>query len=159
MLSHGYQLVNSALLRYGDTDHVLIGPGGLFVFETKWGSTAWDLERQDRIAAAALRQLELKARDVHLTTAHTVTPVLVFWGKAAGKLESSGRPMRALPSGVVVLCGSALERWALGRPRGVLTDAEVVDIHGRISDLTKGNDSIRRTWTLREAISATQRTA
>jgi hypothetical protein len=37
----GWRLINHFGLTSDDIDHLLIGPGGVFVLETKWSSTDW----------------------------------------------------------------------------------------------------------------------
>lgn len=52
---HGWRLVNFAL-SYGDQDHVLVGPGGVVLLETKWNGTPWDLDDRDYFFRRALNQ-------------------------------------------------------------------------------------------------------
>ncbi len=42
LLEHGHRLVNHVVIDgRGDADHVLVGPAGLFVLETKWSATPY----------------------------------------------------------------------------------------------------------------------
>ena len=42
LTKHGYELVNHVFVDGpGDADNVLVGPGGLFVLETKWSASEW----------------------------------------------------------------------------------------------------------------------
>lgn len=61
LLKHGYRLANHVDVDVrGDADHVLVGPGGLYVLETTWSATEWT--DGDRFFAAPLRQAQDRAR-------------------------------------------------------------------------------------------------
>jgi hypothetical protein len=42
-----WRVVNHITLTGGDTDDVLLGPGGCFAIEPKWSSEPWPLDRPD----------------------------------------------------------------------------------------------------------------
>lgn len=81
LLAHGYRLVNHVSVDgRGDADHVLVGPGGLFVLETKWSADPFRPDQpwtQDQV-----RKLETRARRTWLQLKRhgvpAVTPVLVL---------------------------------------------------------------------------------
>ena len=43
-------------LGLGDQDHVVVGPGGVVLVETKWGGTPWDVDAGDVFFRRALEQ-------------------------------------------------------------------------------------------------------
>lgn len=124
--AHGYRLANHVNVdSRGDADHVLIGPGGLFVLETKWSATEWD--QSDRFFAEPLRQVTGRARSTWLQLKpHGVagaTPVLVLWGQAAKPLAATTGVRRN--GKVVVVAGSHLRKWLLSRAPGVLDQHQI----------------------------------
>jgi hypothetical protein len=139
MRAHGYQLVNRARLGYGDLDHVLIGPGGVFVFETKWSAQAWNVEK-DPTAARALSQLKRAADQLErwLQPRVEVTRVLVLWSGAAAQLA---RARRHEISGTTVIAGKDVQRWLLNRGRGSLMTDDIEIFHARLVDQTRARDA------------------
>ncbi len=59
-------MVNQLALRPWDIDHVLIGPGGAVVVETKWSANPWVLDPPDERVRRAVRQAQGNARDLRL---------------------------------------------------------------------------------------------
>lgn len=124
--AHGYRLANHVNVdSRGDADHVLIGPGGLFVLETKWSATEWS--ESDRFFAGPLLQVTGRARSTWLQLKpHGVpgaTPVLVLWGQAAKPL-AIGTGVRKSGE-VVVVAGSHLRTWLLSRAPGILEQRQI----------------------------------
>lgn len=135
---HGYRLANHVIVRgRGDADHILVGPGGVYLFETKWSATAWH-PKHPRLVDAASR-VKRQAGDLSRQVHQPVTPVLVLWGRAGEALDSpmSGRDR----DGVKVFQGAGVQRWLLGRPRGVLSDAVVSDVFQVVSLLAVQGDA------------------
>ena len=83
---HGWRLVNHFGLGYGDQDHVLVGPGGVVLLETKWSGTPWDLDDHDYYFRRALEQTSDNAAQLQRWAGvqrygrPAVEPVLVLWG-------------------------------------------------------------------------------
>lgn len=112
-LPRGWHIADHLPLRWGDIDHVLVGPGGAYAIETKTASTSrrWNLAkpdqwllqacRQARTCAKALRSL-LRAHGSDLRT--EVTPVLVLWGDTVGEVQEL--------DGVQIVAGTELSGWA-----------------------------------------------
>jgi hypothetical protein len=81
-----WRVFHDVPVRYGNVDHVAIGPGRVYAIETKWTSAG--ARHLDQKAACAERQAtrlaeELRARG----TAREVVPLLVVWGpKVADEL-------------------------------------------------------------------------
>lgn len=142
---HGYAVIHHTGLYVGDIDHVLIGPGGVFAVETKWSATEWDFTRANHWVTSASGQVTRNARALALVLKpHGIThvePVLVLWGKAGAQLSKSGSPIQRTTDGVVALPGERLEQWALGRPRGVLTDLQVKSISDELAAHTALRDA------------------
>lgn len=142
---HGYAVIHHTGLYVGDIDHVLIGPGGVFAVETKWSATEWDFTRENHWVTSAAAQVTRNAHGLELLlrphgVGH-VEPVLVLWGKAHAQLTRSGSPFRRTSDGVVVVPGERLEQWALGRPRGVLTAAQVREVYEQLAAHTASRDA------------------
>lgn len=145
---HGWRLVNHFGLGYGDQDHVLVGPGGVVLVETKWGATPWDLDDRDHFFQAALTQVVRNAKQLELwhdVARHgkpQVTPALVLWGRARRKL--SEQPVRRHSSGVVVMSGDQLQSWMLGRGRDALTAEQVEGIWAGVERQVEKRDAHER---------------
>lgn len=126
---HGWKLVNHFGLGPGDQDHVVVGPGGVLLVETKWGGTPWDVDAGDAFFRRALEQTASNAKQLalwHGVAKHgrpEVQAVLVVWGPAARKLRE--HPVRRYDSGVVVMSGDGLREWMHRRGRDRLTASQV----------------------------------
>lgn len=133
---HGWKLVNHFGLGPGDQDHVVVGPGGVVLVETKWGGTPWDVDGGDVFFRRALEQTARNARQLalwHGVAKHGrpgVEPVLVVWGPAARKLRE--HPVRRHDSGVVVMSGDDLRDWMHRRGRDRLSTSQVEGVVGEI---------------------------
>ena len=126
---HGWKLVNHFGLGYGDQDHVVVGPGGVVLVETKWGGTPWDVDARHAFFRRALEQTARNAKQLalwHGVAKHgrpDVEAVLIVWGPAAQKLRE--HPVRRHHCGVVVMPGQNLQQWMLRRGRDRLTVSQV----------------------------------
>lgn len=131
LLKHGWHLANHVLLNSGDADHVLVGPGGVIVVETKWRREPWRTHDADR--DAALRQVQANANSIRLLVGRhvEVQPVIVLWTSAVAKRPEPATERRY--GDVVVVPGSALQPWALRRPRNVFDEAQVAVLWGSLS--------------------------
>jgi hypothetical protein len=90
MKSKGWKLVNGLQLRpKADTDHVLIGPAGVFVVETKWSSESWPIHSSgngfmSHRMARAIQQVQDRRTDIvrHFSRnleGIQVTAVCILW--------------------------------------------------------------------------------
>jgi len=77
---HGWLIVNGLALEGRDIDHVLVGPGGVVVVESKWSADGWDLSMPDRALAKAVDQVVDNVRSLRLWTA----------------VKASGAPVRSV---------------------------------------------------------------
>jgi hypothetical protein len=86
-----WRVFHDVPVRYGNVDHVAVGPGRVYAIETKWTSAG--VRYLDQQAACAERQArrlqeELRARG----NARDVVPLLVVWGpKLANELGEQPR--------------------------------------------------------------------
>lgn len=115
---NGWQLVNGLKL-YGDwdIDHVLIGPSGVLVLESKWSHKEWPSDDQGKTFMAG--RLEDAVRQVlrnnekfrkffkEQLVGVTVTPVCVLWSHAFEPSDLTSFQT----NGVVVVSGPKLETW------------------------------------------------
>jgi hypothetical protein len=102
-----WRVFHDVPVRYGNVDHVAVGPGRVYAIETKWTSAG--VRYLDQKAACAERQArrleeELRARG----TARDVVPVLVVWGpKLADELGEQPRKI----GGARVVAGRHSSVW------------------------------------------------
>lgn len=117
MEDQGWRVAHHIVFDDGyDADHVLVGPGGVIVIETKWSSYDW--KRDDRRVRAAIGQVSRRGHALRRHLGVDVTTVVVLWGRAAAALDDTSSRQRT--AGVRVMTGDALSTWLLGRSRGVL---------------------------------------
>lgn len=148
LAKHGWRLVNHFGLGYGDQDHVLVGPGGVVLLETKWSATPWDLDDREHFFQMAVAQTTRNAGQLQKwagVARHgrpVVEPVLVLWGQA-GK-RAADVPVRRHASGVLVVPGQQLQDWALRRGRDQLTQQQVEAIWTEIARQVDKRDAVER---------------
>jgi hypothetical protein len=113
---HGWLIVNGLALEGRDIDHVLVGPGGVAVVESKWSADGWDLRTLDRALAKAVDQVVANARSLRLWTAvkasgSPVSSVVVLWGGTrTGSPERPSEPVE-LGETTVAFGLAAIRRW------------------------------------------------
>lgn len=125
----GWRILNRAILRFGDIDHVAVGRPGIFVIETKWRAGAWDDSHDVRQRIdGAVQQVRKNRRDVALTLGSKIgdAPVraaVVLWSAAP-------RAEQCIPtdplSEVTILYGTDLTGW-LARHEMIHLDTDQVD--------------------------------
>lgn len=123
----GWRLVNHVALSESDVDHVLLGPGGAFAFETKW-SGSWESEYGRRRLLDAVGQVKASARRLKLwhpfkTLGIEPHPVVVLWGRGLANWSEEDR-VRTI-EGVSVVSGAALNEWTRSLGDDVLSDSQV----------------------------------
>ena len=152
---HGWRLVNHFGLGGGDHDHVLVGPGGVVLVETKWGGTPWDVDAKSVVFQRALEQTARNAKQLalwHGVAQHgrpKVEPVLVVWGPAARALRAL--PARRHASGVVVLAGEQVQAWLLRRGHDRISAAQADGVFAEIDRHLVRRDSRARRSDARRA--------
>jgi|GEM_PF-1380697 len=114
----GWKLVNAiALAGHGHIDHVLVGPDGIFVIESRWastrcsveGSTVKGLTGPEPISQATEAALALEGwlRQVLFGMDVEVRPVVVIWGPGRIKFKEGWGQI----DGVLVCDGTMDQRW------------------------------------------------
>jgi Nuclease-related domain len=148
LTEHGWKLINHFSLGKVDLDHVLVGPGGVIAFETKWSSEPWSL-RSQRVAQA-LAQLDGTARQLRLwepcrrAQVGSIQQVLVLWGT-----PKNGQPLSVgvtRPSDEpLIIAGSELQAWAMRLGRDKLTPEQVERLWSEIAKQAERRDSVDAT--------------
>ena len=131
LMAHGWRIVNHVSLRgKADIDHVLVGPGGLYVLETKWSATPYKLSPPDVMTLSASRSATDQA--AYLTRAlprradvGDALPLIVLWGTAAERVRDETAPVSVPSTGVRVIAGLQLREWAMRRGRSALTTEQI----------------------------------
>ena len=127
----GWKVVSHTIPKYGDIDHIAVGPGGLLVLETKWRSDPSDFDDQGWLTAgcrklsenARLVRLSLQAR---LQDAPTRT-AFVCWSPS-GSSGSRFEPVEV--EGVAVIPGPKFRAWLdheLGQTSSPIMDNASID--------------------------------
>lgn len=131
--SKEWRLINRLhLKRHSDVDHVLIGPPGVIVIETKGGATDWmEASQQSRIDAAVgqVRRNEIPVRGL-VRARQTGTPmyaVVVLW-------PSYEDFKTQVVNDVTVLSGHRLSEWVADLPTGGLSPEGVADAWSALAD-------------------------
>ena len=142
----GWRTVNHLSLRAWDIDHVLVGPAGVWVVETKWSSRPWQLEPPEERVRAATRQASGNARDLRLWAelraagVRDVHPVVMLWGACTGELAARHGILPV--DGVPVVPGAAAAGWRAALPREqLLTDAQVEQVWAALDRQARRRDS------------------
>lgn len=149
LTQHGWRLVNHFGLGGGDHDHVLVGPGGIVLLETKWASRAWAMNDRDSFFQAALAQTARNAKQLsawHEVARHgrpQVQPVLVLWGEARRGIADLP-PVRHERSGVLAMAGDQVGSWALRQGRAELTPDQVEEIWSSLATHAGKRDEVEQ---------------
>jgi hypothetical protein len=123
----GWRIVNGVNLRgHGTIDHVLIGPGGVFVIESRWASRRCAVEQAAIVrihgsepvtrARQGAHRVERMLRASSDQIDVTVQPMVVVWGPGSPKFDAGW----ASVEGVSVYEGRQAEQWI-----GQLDNSEV----------------------------------
>ena len=127
--------------RHGDVDHVLVGPGGVFVIESKFVTSPCRMEG-GRVSGITGREPISQARNGAIKVEKmlrygrdrfdvTVRPVVVIWGPGRVKMDQGWQ----MVDGVLLCDGPEGEKW-LRELDGELLDPEVV---GKIEEFLVGH--------------------
>ena len=129
----GWFLVNELIYREWDIDHVIVGPGGVLAFQTKYRRPAG--ERAPIRTTCSLKQPERaadSAKDVWLVSGKAILPrelvqsIVVLWG--GGYDQNRPAPV----DGVRVLPGPQLRETLASLPQDGLNDDAVAAIYSKI---------------------------
>jgi hypothetical protein len=108
-----WQIVNGLRLRpKADIDHVIIGPGGVLVIETKYSSDGWNSTYANNQVAAAVDQVTVNQKHIRGVLSRDVPrelirPVVVLWGGSTDSDETT------VEDEVAIVPGSCLRSWLL----------------------------------------------
>ena len=136
----GWRLINGVHFRAWDIDHVLIGPGGAVVAETKFSANGWSPSRYtDQVIADARDRAKRNANDLRLNLGKSllterVFPVVVLWG--GGVTEADAKE----GDGVRVLPGSALRAWLAELPDVGLDEQAVAALYDKLAQQVERRD-------------------
>jgi hypothetical protein len=126
----GWVLINRFLLdRGGDIDHLLIGPAGIVVAETKWRSSGWTLRPPAPEAREAMQRVSRSAHrignwDPVKKAGCPVQPVLFLWGRRADEPAEATREYLDIGPVAVIRGTRAAAHW---RERAVQSDRMLAD--------------------------------
>jgi hypothetical protein len=135
-----WTIANATLGRYGDIDHLAIGPAGIVLIES---TTARDMSGSADVDAA-VRQVQHNVREVASVLRASIhgapiQPVVAVWG-ASVALEPTTRD-----DGILVIAGQHLDAWIETLTGDALTDDEVEHVHALLLALvTQRDDDVRR---------------
>ena len=134
---HGWLLINNARFKQWDIDHLLIGPAGVVVVETKGGRTEWSDPRWEQRLRQAAQQAARNAGDTrrlikNITRDAPVRPAVALW--------PSDKAERRAFDGVEVVPGLELREWVESLPAGALGDRQIAEAWERVADTVEGRD-------------------
>lgn len=153
-LIHGMRFPQS-----GDIDHILVGPSGVLVFETKWSRNRWPIKNEgwSYIAnelRAAITQVkknreDLKTKLQSIKNDVPIYAVCVLWSAT----DSSKDPpwfYRQSPDFVYIVRGPELKDWLLTLRKSSLNSDRINEIASEMKKLARDLDeqspeSYRRT--------------
>jgi hypothetical protein len=137
----GWRLANGMTLRgNAHVDHIVVGPPGLLVVETKWSASAWPFDtqgagfmvsHQQAAVEQAARNRKTIETESYLMRARSGAPVraaLVLWSTDDSP-DNASRWFEA-PEGVTVVDGLALDQWLQTLDDEVLRSEDI----GRVWD-------------------------
>jgi len=140
----GWQVINGIYLDgHGDLDHILVGPGGVFVLESKWttgrcsirdGSVTGVMGREPTAQAReGARKLERYLRYGPQRFQVDVQPVVVMWGPGRVHLDCGWERV----SGVLVCDGPESKQWLCQLETQQLDSNSVRTIASALSSLAE----------------------
>jgi hypothetical protein len=146
LLNHGWRLVNHISLQgKADLDHVLVGPGGLYVLETKWSATPYKLSPPDPTTLSASRSVSEQAARLSRALPRrseigNALPLVVLWGAASERLREEADPVAVSTTDARVIAGLKLRDWAMRRGRTALTPEQVATVWGELDRYARYTD-------------------
>ncbi|MGH8962891.1 MAG: nuclease-related domain-containing protein [Jatrophihabitantaceae bacterium] len=149
---HRWLVVNGLALQGRDIDHVLVGPGGVIVVESKWSAEGWDLRTPSQALTKAVDQVVANARSLRLWTAvkasgAPVTSVVVLWGgNRTGSPERPSEPVE-LSETTVAFGLNAVRHWvnAIAHRPDVVSDASAENVWRELDRLVAKREDQDRT--------------
>ncbi len=128
----GYEVVNDFVVPHNyQIDHVVIGPGGVFVIETKWSGSGWSdhilrerVARGSKQALAGSRCLGLGFAPHVGIAREQIHALVVLWGHGAREAVQRNSETVAFQS-VPVVTGPHLAEWILSHDQSQLGPDEI----------------------------------
>lgn len=114
---HGWLIVNGLPLEHRDVDHVLLGPAGVIVIESKWSAAGWRIDPPDAAVRGAIEQVTANARTLRLwhevksTGAPVRTAVMLWGGTRTGSPSPPAAPVPADDGPTIAYGLTAVRRW------------------------------------------------
>jgi hypothetical protein len=151
----GWRRIDRIEFHAHDVDHVIVGPGGIFVIETKCTNVPWPLSdnrfdndwANEAVAQARRNADKIKALLAQkLKSSYHVNAMLMVWGDGRPKLEAPTWVNR----GVVVVTGHLL-RGHLTAQAAVLTADEIDRIASQLRAFVADKEAADRTRRLASA--------
>ena len=142
VLGAEYVIMNDLQLTRRNIDHLVVGPAGLFVVETKWSSEPWGSAKGGDAQRRACLQVQGNVRTLQRELeaegiGRVPQPLVVLWG---GRTRSWPVDRRTrVVDRVTVVAGNGLRQWAADLDTGILTRDER-------DALTKSLDKIVSMW-------------
>ena len=123
-----------------DVDHIVVGPYGVLIFETKYSSSPLNLgaTQLEKRVTQAMNQVEdnvgrVRALLSQIAPDVPIRPVVIFWGRLVKCAATPVRKVNGRKESVRIVHGGDAERW---RPKlmevAVLPARAVEDISARI---------------------------
>lgn len=146
--STGWRHIDCVEFHRFDVDHVVVGPGGVVVVETKWTNVSWpirDGEFVNRYARNAVIQAARNAADIRSLLRWNfkidvdVIPALMIWGDGRPSLDHPFREQQ----GVIVATRSLLAAH-LKNLNAVLTSARIDEIYTAINKYVTDKEQLDR---------------
>ena len=136
---HGWKLVDHVFYRFADVDHLLVGPGGALVVETKWSAEAWRFDQPDGRLLDHLNGLQRRATDVRRVIPQLrhdesrVRAVLFVWGGGRNGADLPTHPVHVADVDVVYgVAAAKVWRDALADMPAALSNGDIDDVWARI---------------------------
>ena len=122
-LGKDYLILNDLQLGSRNLDHLVVGPSGLFVVETKWSSVKWTSYRGNLRLRQACKQVEHEALRLHrrlraLDIAVAPQPLVVVWGGGTRDWRAGTRVR--LVNRTPIVAGQGIHEWSSTLESGVL---------------------------------------
>jgi len=118
-----------------DVDHIVVGPGGVLVVETKYSSNALDLDAQrvPRKLGHAVDQADRNAGRVRALLSRDfpdvpISPVIVWWG---WRLTPPKAPVRRVGN-VSVVAGGDVAKWRSDFSTDVLSETTIEVVYKKL---------------------------
>lgn len=147
---HGWTIINGVPLEGRDVDHVLVGPGGVIVVESKWSAGGWQTDPPDPHVRHAIEQASRNARSLRLwhgvkaTGVPVRSAVLLWGGTRPGAPDRSREPVR-LGDTSVAYGLHAIRSWvkatAASEP-SVMGDADIDQVWRALDKIVRDRERV-----------------